>query len=120
MQPHHRNVPFRARVFAKELRSTQTSLEDLVWREVRAKRLDGWKFKRQAPIEGYIVDFICFEARLIVEIDGPLHLTEEQRLRDIERDAKLRSQGFRVLHFDGEIVRSDLARVMKEITRMFT
>ena len=117
MKPHHRTVPSYARSFAKDLRSHQTSIEDLVWRELRAKRLDGWKFKRQAPIEGYIVDFVCFEARAIVEIDGPMHLTPEQRVKDIERDKRLQREGFRILRFDGDLVRSDLARVIDEIRR---
>jgi very-short-patch-repair endonuclease len=80
MKAHHRVVSARIRAFAKDLRSNQTSLEDLVWRELRAKRLDGWKFKRQVPIEGYIVDFACFEAKTVVEVDGPLHSEPGQRM----------------------------------------
>jgi very-short-patch-repair endonuclease len=82
------------RGFAKTLRSEQTQLESRLWHELRAKRLDGRKFKRQVPIEGYVVDFVCFEARLIVEMDGPLHRKPEQQAKDAVRDAALRGQGF--------------------------
>jgi very-short-patch-repair endonuclease len=56
-------------------------LEIRLWRELRDRRLDGWKFRRQVPIEGFIVDFVCFEARLIIEMDGPVHLEPEQQTR---------------------------------------
>jgi very-short-patch-repair endonuclease len=67
------------RRFAKELRKNQTVPEQRLWHELRARRLDGWKFRRQVPIEGYVADFVCFEARLIVEMDGPLHRTPERQ-----------------------------------------
>jgi very-short-patch-repair endonuclease len=91
------------RRFAKRLRRNQTSLEDLVWRELRDRRLGIWKFRRQAPIEGYIADFACMAARLIVEVDGPVHMEPEQRLKDAERDAALRRLGFRVLRFKASL-----------------
>jgi very-short-patch-repair endonuclease len=103
------------RRLAKQLRSTQTSLEDALWRELRAKRLDGWKWKRQVPLQSYVVDFVCFEAGLIVEADGPLHRGSEQRAYDIRRDEALRSDGFRVLRFDSDAILGDLARVIREI-----
>jgi very-short-patch-repair endonuclease len=112
--PHHRAIPKGQRSLAKHLRSHQTKLEERLWHELRAKRFDGWKFKRQAPVERYIVDFVCFEARLIVEVDGPLHLRAEKQLKDIERDAVLRQQGFRILRFDAE---KALGSVVEEIRR---
>ncbi len=112
-----RYVPHRQRQFAKHLRSNQTSLEEAVWREVRAKRLDGWKFKRQAPLGPYIVDFVCLEARLIVEVDGPLHEEVEQRNHDAVRDAYLRTAGLKVARFGGDLVLADLAHVVAEIRK---
>ena len=109
--PRHR-VSEEQRNFAKQLRSQQTALEARLWHEIRAKRLDGWKFRRQVPIEGYVADFVCFEARLIVEVDGPLHRTDEARLHDAERDAVLQDAGFRVLRFDSEIA---LGRMVEDI-----
>ena len=66
-----------------------------MWSMVRAKRLGGYKFKRQEQIGDYIVDFVCFEARLIVEVDGSQHADNPA---DEQRDGWLRAQGFHVLH----------------------
>jgi very-short-patch-repair endonuclease len=109
--PRYR-VPTERRRFAKQLRTNQTALEDRVWHEIRAKRLDGWKFRRQVPIDGYVADFVCFEARLIVEVDGPLHQTPEQVRKDAARDAILRQRGFRTLRFDDEAA---LGRMLEDI-----
>jgi very-short-patch-repair endonuclease len=80
---------------AKLMRSEPTETEHRLWQILRAKRLDGWKFRRQAPIGPYRPDFVCHRARLIVEADGGQHSPEQ----DGERDAWLRAQGFRILRF---------------------
>jgi very-short-patch-repair endonuclease len=92
------------RAFAKAQRGAQTRAESLFWQQVRAGRLGGHKFKRQVPIAPYVVDFLCASARLIVELDGPPHETEERRAHDRRRDAFLRDQGFRVLRFGNDEV----------------
>ncbi|WP_373507403.1 endonuclease domain-containing protein [Thiocapsa sp.] len=84
------------RQFAKTLRQTMTDAEQLLWRHLRAHRLDGQKFRRQQPIGPYIVDFVHFGARLIVEADGGQHNGSD---RDAARDAWLREQGFRIMRF---------------------
>jgi very-short-patch-repair endonuclease len=111
--PRHR-VSAEKRVFARQLRRRQTSAEDLLWRELRDRRLGGWKFRRQVPIEGYIADFTCFDARLIVEVDGPLHAQPEQREKDVIRDATLRRHGFRTLRFDSEIGAGTMAQEISQ------
>ena len=78
------------------MRSTPTEAERVLWRMLRAKRLAEWKFKRQQPIGRYIVDFVCFQARLIVEADGSQHIGSSY---DGARDGWLRDQGFRILRF---------------------
>jgi len=92
--------------FAKKLRRQMTDAETLLWRHLRNHRLDGRKFRRQQPIGPYIVDFVHFGARLIVEADGGQHL---QSVHDLQRDAWLRSQGFNILRFwnDDILLRSD-------------
>ena len=82
--------------FAKQLRSNMTEAERKLWGALRAKRFDGFKFKRQVPIGRYIVDFICFEKRLIIEVDGGQH---SESKRDAVRDRWLVSQDFRILRF---------------------
>ncbi len=79
---------------ARKLRKTMTDAERALWRLLRDRRLEGWRFRRQGPVDRYIVDFICFEARLIIEVDGGQHSESEG---DKKRDAYLKSQGFRVL-----------------------
>ncbi|WCM27806.1 DUF559 domain-containing protein [Sphingomonas sp. QA11] len=78
------------------MRSHPTEAERALWQVLRNKRLAGWKFKRQQPIDPYIVDSVCFAARLIVEADGSRHL---ESTCDTLRDDWLRAQGFRLLRF---------------------
>jgi very-short-patch-repair endonuclease len=80
--------------FAKHLRRNMTDAETKLWQELRAKRFEHYKFKRQQPIGKYIVDFVCLSRRLIVEIDGSQH---EGSHSDVVRDAWLTAQGFRIL-----------------------
>src|SRR5690606_34887613 len=82
--------------FAKHLRSNMTDAEHLLWRHLRAHRLAGQKFRRQQPLGPYVVDFVHFGARLIVEADGGQH---SGCGRDVQRDEWLRNQGFRILRF---------------------
>jgi very-short-patch-repair endonuclease len=84
--------------FARRLREQAPSIERLLWRLLRDRRLDGLKFRRQLPIGRYVADFVCLRHRLIVEADGPHH----DEARDAERDAWLSAQGFRVLRFRNE------------------
>ncbi|MGH8053425.1 MAG: endonuclease domain-containing protein [Stenotrophomonas sp.] len=82
--------------FAKQLRSNMTDAEHLLWRHLRARRLLGQKFRRQQPIGPYVVDFVHFGVRLIVEADGGQH---NESVHDFKRDAWLESQGFKILRF---------------------
>jgi very-short-patch-repair endonuclease len=84
------------RSFAKAMRTNATDAERALWRIVRGHKLGGLKFKRQVPIDGYIVDFVCFEARLILEADGGQHAESK---RDASRDAHFQAEGFRTLRF---------------------
>jgi very-short-patch-repair endonuclease len=78
------------------MRSAPTDAERVLWRLLRAKRFAGFKFRRQAPLGRYIVDFVCLEKRLIIEADGGQHNGSAQ---DAERDAWLTAQGFHVVRF---------------------
>ena len=100
---------------AKELRQPGTSAEGLLWGRLRARQLDGLKFRRQHPIGGCIVDFCCAEARLIAEVDGGIH--NAQREWDAERTAMLEAQGYRVIRFGNEAVIGDIDAVLAEIAR---
>ena len=83
--------------FAKAMRHQPTNAEAIIWAALRGARLQGFKFKRQQPIGTYIVDFVCFECELVVEIDGGQHADDVSA--DQLRSKWLQSQGFRVLRF---------------------
>lgn len=82
---------------ARDLRKHSTDAERLLWRHLRAKQLDGLKFRRQEQIGRFIVDFVCYEKALIVEADGGQHALEREK--DEERTLWLNAQGFKVLRF---------------------
>ena len=86
-----KETPDHARRFARGLRENATEAERKLWSILRGGRLDGYKFKRQTPLEGYIVDFVCFEARLVVEADGSQHAESGN---DAVRDQRLADAGF--------------------------
>ncbi len=99
---------------AKSLRTNQTEAEQRLWYHLRAHRFMDMKFKRQKPLGRYIVDFICMEQRLIVELDGGQHQTE-QAAYDQQRDAWLRGEGYTVLRFWNNDVMQNLEGVLKQI-----
>jgi very-short-patch-repair endonuclease len=78
------------------MRADATKAENVLWQALRSRQLEGLKFKRQVPLDGYILDFVCFEARLIIEVDGSQHADS---LQDGVRDRHFEGQGFRVLRF---------------------
>jgi len=93
-------VSFEMRQKARMLRVHATKAEALLWYELRELRTHGLKFRRQAPIGPYIVDFLCPSVRLVVEVDGDLHETGPGKRHDANRDAYLNSLGYVVLRID--------------------
>ena len=88
---------------AIEMRKNPTEAESVLWTILRKKQL-GVKFHRQYVIETYIVDFVCLEKQLIIEVDGKYHFTEEQKRWDMQRTETLNNLGFEVLRFLNEEV----------------
>jgi very-short-patch-repair endonuclease len=86
-----------SREFARNLRKNLTDAERRLWASLKLRQFDGKKFRRQAPIGNYIVDFVCFESKLIIELDGGQHTTQVEY--DEQRTTWLNSQGFHVLRF---------------------
>jgi very-short-patch-repair endonuclease len=95
--------------FAKAMRSGATDAEAVLWKRLRAGRLLGCKFKRQQPTDNYIVDFVCFEKKLIVEVDGGQHSDPASASANLERTRRLEAGGFQVLRFwnDEALARTD-------------
>ncbi|MDO9418801.1 endonuclease domain-containing protein [Pararhizobium sp.] len=94
-------IPDYHRRSARDMRLDSTKAENILWQALRNKQLGGFKFKRQVPLDGFILDFVCFDQRLIIEVDGFQHA---ESARDIKRDAHFQGVGFRVLRFWNEDV----------------
>jgi very-short-patch-repair endonuclease len=100
---------------ARRLRASQTSAEARLWRALRGRRLDRWKFRRQHPIERYIVDFVTLDGKLIVEVDGATHSTAPELKRDQQRTRTLESLGFLVVRVTNVDVYENLDGVLEMI-----
>jgi len=101
------------KTFQKELRKNQTDAEIQLWQQLRNRRLKGFKFRRQHVLQGYIVDFVCLEERLIIELDGGQH--SEQVEYDTARTKKLAKLEFRVLRFWNNDVLNNQKVVLESI-----
>ncbi|MBN9479778.1 MAG: endonuclease domain-containing protein [Bordetella sp.] len=100
---------------ARAMRKALTPPEARLWVQLKLLRAQGFHFRRQAPFRGYYLDFVCFERRLVVEVDGVSHATDAQALKDRVRDAVLAGEGFMTLRFDNAAVRDDLDGLMRGI-----
>jgi isoleucyl-tRNA synthetase/very-short-patch-repair endonuclease len=103
--------------FGRDMRKSATPAEDMLWQVLRNRQLDGYKFRRQHAIGGFIADFVCIPQKLVVEVDGEYHLEEEQKKLDEARSAYLEKFGFRVVRFRNTEVEHDLNRVLESIRR---
>ena len=100
-------------VRAKVLRKNFTDTERVLWKHLRAKKMEGYKFRRQEPVGSYIVDFVCHEKRIVIEVDGGQHATEREK--DKERDEWLKGQGYKVLRFWNNKVLANIEGVLEVI-----
>ena len=103
---------------AKDLRHRMTREERILWQSPRGNRLEKYHFRRQQIIDGFIVDFYCHKAGLVVEVDGPVH--ETQAKYDTERDLILSKRGLYILRVKNESVRKDLSSVLAHISTNLT
>ena len=98
---------------ARELRAKPTEMEIRLWHHLRNRKLLGFKFRRQVPLGGYIVDFVCVECTLVVEVDGGQHALGTRYERD--RQHWLEQHGWRVMRFWNNEVKENLAGVLESI-----
>ena len=113
-------MPMRLTPLARNLRRNATSAERRLWQGLRRKQIAGFRFRRQVPIGGFIADFASFDAKLIIEIDGATHSTEEELDRDKTRSAALAAQGFAVLRLTNDEVFRNLDGVLETIRLKLT
>ena len=108
-------TPLMANAKARALRKSMTPQEVKLWAQLRQLRPQGFHFRRQAPLEGYILDFVCFKCRIIVEADGSQHGEDDGLAHDARRDAFFAAQGFRTLRFWNHEIDADLHGVIETI-----
>jgi very-short-patch-repair endonuclease len=100
---------------AKSLRHNPTEAESLLWGHLKSKKLNAVKFRRQQPVGSYIVDFISFQQKLIIEIDGGQHNYKSKTTSDKTREAELQKRGYRVIRFWNNDVLQNLEGVIENI-----
>ncbi|WP_459555326.1 endonuclease domain-containing protein [Lacunimicrobium album] len=101
--------------FARKRRTEPTESESLLWSFLRNRKLSGFKFRREAVIEPYVVDFLCQEQKLVIEIDGSSH---DGRVEyDLKRETELKQQGYLILRFSHQDILSHLEGVLNGIER---
>ncbi len=98
---------------ARELRARSTESETLLWQQLRGRRFQGFKFRRQRPLGPYILDFVCLEAGLVIEVDGGQH--SDQKAYDEKRTALIESQGLTVIRFWNHEVMNETPAVLEKI-----
>jgi very-short-patch-repair endonuclease len=103
--------------FARQLRREQTVPEHKLWLALRSRRFHGFKFRRQQPIGPYVADFVCFENKLVVELDGDQHGTEQGLRYDAVRSRKFQRDGFKVLRFSNHELLTNFEGVLEGIVR---
>ena len=103
------------RKLARELRKQMTPAERLLWERLRGRRLGGYKFVRQWVLLDRIVDFYCHESSLIIELDGEVHLNEDIRVRDFDRDVQARISGYETIRVPNSKVLLEINSVCDDI-----
>ena len=101
--------------FSRYLRKNSTLSEVLLWNELKAGKMLGYKFNRQKPIGNYIVDFYCSKLSLVIEVDGCSHESEEAFIKDAERQKIIEAMGLKFIRFDDLEVKFNLSNVVMEI-----
>ena len=100
---------------AKALRKTSTETENILWEMVRGRKFMGLKFRRQHPIGRFIADFYCHDKKFVIEVDGSIHNSEEQREYDAGRTYELNENGIQVIRFTNNEIEKELQKVLTQL-----
>ena len=101
--------------YARELRQRTTIAENLLWQQLRDKKLNGLKFRRQHAISKFIADFYCHEKKLVIEVDGSVHEIAEVKENDAAKEGWFTELGLKVIRFTNEQIVTEMHKVLKEI-----
>ena len=100
---------------SRRFRKKQTQTESLLWSRLRNRELAGLKFRRQHPIGRYIADFYCHEHKLVIEVDGGVHMKQDKRLYDRLREEAIEAEGYRVVRVTSDEIKKDIEAVLRTI-----
>ena len=100
---------------AKIMRQNMTKAEEILWEQLRGKKLLGLRFRPQHPIDIFIADFYCHPLKLVIEVDGGVHKSKEQQDYDIGREGELENWGIKVVRFTNEKIRNNITQVIDYI-----
>ena len=100
---------------ARELRKRETEAEKILWNALRSRRCEGLKFRRQHPVQQFILDFYCHAYLLGIEIDGSVHENENVKEHDLNRKAEIENLGINIIRFSNEEVLNNLTEVLRKI-----
>ncbi|MGC4034845.1 MAG: endonuclease domain-containing protein [Chitinophagaceae bacterium] len=101
--------------YSRDLRQVSTEAEKMLWTELRNRKLNGLKFRRQHPIDKYIADFYCHETKLVIELDGEIHDVKENNDYDKARTVELKEQQITVIRFRNDEIVNSMQTVLQEI-----
>ena len=107
----------KQKIFARQLRRSQTDAERKLWSRLRNRQLIGLKFRRQQPIGDRIADFLCDEAKLAIELDGSGHQRHFSQTADLDKELEFYEQGIRILRFGNGAVMTNMDGVLTSIIR---
>jgi very-short-patch-repair endonuclease len=110
-----RAIPKQLATIARSLRRNATSAEQRLWQGIRRHQVAGFRFRRQVILGRFVADFVCLEVRMVIEVDGATHATDEEVARDAARSAVLATQGYDVLRFTNDDVFHNLEGVLETI-----
>jgi very-short-patch-repair endonuclease len=113
--PFYFGATARTLHLAGDLRRAMTEVEKMLWQRLRDRQVNGFRFRRQHPVNEFIVDFFCYEAMLVIEVDGSVHTDSYQMERDTERTRILNRLGIRVVRFTNAEVETEMEKVIDRI-----
>lgn len=105
---------------ARQLRNNATKSEIKLWQQLKGKRMYGYDFHRQKPIDNYIVDFFCNKLELAIECDGYSHQLPEVWEKDVKKEQRLNELGIAILRFSDEMIMNDISNVIRSIENYIT
>jgi len=118
--PFHEDASPKIFENARSLKQVMTPAEKLLWQNLRNRKIGHYKFRRQHPIAKYIVDFYCHEAKLVVEVDGKIHLVDDNPSYDQFRSGELENMGLKVIRVSNEEVLENVSSVLAKIRMYLT